>query len=302
MTLLPFPSTALVPLSIPSPSQGVWELPIPGTGLVLPIRAYALCILTGIVVAWIIASRRWKARGGSQDTLETAILWAVPVGIIGARLYHVITDHQLYFGPGRHPIEALYIWRGGLGIWGAVAAGAFAVWLVCRRRGASFAAMADSLAPGVAVAQGIGRLGNWFNQELFGRPTTLPWGLEIDPLHRPDGYEQYATFQPTFLYELIWVLLVALALVLLDRRLKLGHGQVFWLYVVLYTFGRFWVESLRIDTANHIGGWRINEYVSLVVFIGGIIAFVITRRRHRTREDPETVDPQGAREEEAPAA
>lgn len=302
MTLLPLTPTVLAPLSIPSPPQGVWELPIPGTGLTLPIRAYALCILTGIVVAWVIASRRWRARGGNQETLETAILWAVPVGIIGARVYHVITDHQLYFGPGRHPIEALYIWNGGLGIWGAVAAGALAVWLVCRRRGASFAAMADALAPGVAVAQGIGRLGNWFNQELFGRPTTLPWGLEIDLAHRPPGYEQYATFQPTFLYELLWVLLVALVLVVLDRRLRLGHGQVFWLYVALYTFGRFWIEGLRIDTANHIGTWRINEYVSLVVFVGALVALVISRRRHRTREAPETVDPRGGgTKAEAPA-
>lgn len=302
MTLLPLTPTVLAPLSIPSPPQGVWELPIPGTGLTLPIRAYALCILTGIVVAWVIASRRWRARGGNQETLETAILWAVPVGIIGARVYHVITDHQLYFGPGRHPIEALYIWNGGLGIWGAVAAGALAVWLVCRRRGASFAAMADALAPGVAVAQGIGRLGNWFNQELFGRPTTLPWGLEIDLAHRPPGYEQYATFQPTFLYELLWVLLIALVLVVLDRRLRLGHGQVFWLYVALYTFGRFWIEGLRIDTANHIGTWRINEYVSLVVFVGALVALVISRRRHRTREAPETVDPRGSgTKAEAPA-
>ncbi len=281
----------MIPLVIPSPPQGEWDIPLGGTGVVIPIRAYALCILTGIVVAWWISSRRWQARGGRPETLETAILFAVPAGIVGARLYHVITDHQLYFGPGRNPVEALYIWQGGLGIWGAVAAGALAVWLVCRSRGASFAAMADALAPGVAVAQGIGRLGNWFNQELFGRPTTLPWGLAIDPEHRPAGYETYETFHPTFLYEMIWVFLVAGILVLADRRFRLGHGQVFAAYITLYTFGRFWVEGLRIDTANHIGGWRINEYVSLVVFLGGLTAFVLLRRRWQDREPADLVDP-----------
>lgn len=281
----------LTPLSIPSPPRGVWYLPVPGTALQLPIRAYALCILTGIVVAWIIGARRWKARGGAQETLETALLVAIPLGIIGARLYHVITDHQLYFGPGKHPIEALYIWNGGLGIWGAVAAGALGMWLVCRRHGASFAAMADALAPGLLVAQGIGRLGNWFNQELFGRPTNLPWGLEIDPAHRPPGYQQYSTFHPTFLYEMLWVFLVAAVLVFLDRRFRLGHGQVFMLYVVMYTFGRFWVESLRIDPANHIGAWRINDYVSLIVFLAGTLTFVLMRRRHRDRESLDEVDP-----------
>ncbi|SDB85279.1 prolipoprotein diacylglyceryl transferase [Raineyella antarctica] len=286
----------LAPLSIPSPPQGVWYVPLPFGDLTIPIRAYALCILVGIGVAWVVGSRRWRARGGTQDTLETALLVAIPLGIIGARLYHVITDHQLYFGPGKHPVEALYIWNGGLGIWGAVAAGALGIWLVCRRKGASFAAMADSLAPGLAIAQGIGRLGNWFNQELFGRPSTLPWALEIDPAHRPAGYEQYATFHPTFLYELLWVLLVALVLVLVDRRLRLGHGQVFLLYVVLYTFGRFWVEGLRIDKANTIGTWRINEYVSVIVFVAALVALVLVRLRHRDREAPEAVDPDGRRE------
>ncbi len=285
----------LMPLAIPSPQQGVWYLPLPG-GLEIPVREYALCILAGIVVAWMIGQRRWRARGGTADTLELALLVAIPLGIIGARLYHVVTDYQLYFGPGKRPVEALFIWNGGLGIWGAVAAGALGIWLVCRWKGASFLAMADALAPGVAVAQGIGRLGNWFNQELFGRPSTLPWALEIDPQYRPDGYEQYATFHPTFLYEMLWVFVVAAVLILLDRRLRLGHGQVFLLYVALYTFGRFWIEGLRIDTANTIGLWRVNEYVSLMIFVASVVGLVIVSRRNGGREDPGTVDPNGRRE------
>lgn len=289
----------LVPLSIPSPAQGVWELTIPGLGWELPIRAYAFCILTGIIVAWVIGSRRWRARGGSQDTLETALLVAIPAGIIGARIYHVVTDYQLYFGPGRNPVEALHIWNGGLGIWGAVLFGALAVWAVCRAKQASFAAMADALAPALAVAQGIGRLGNWFNQELFGRPTELPWALEIDPAHRPSGYEQYATFHPTFLYEMAWVLLVAALLIWADRRFRLGHGQVFLAYVMLYTFGRFWIEGVRIDTANTIGGWRVNEWVSLLLFIASGLALAWSVRRRPGREAPEEVDPNGAVDPEA---
>ena len=288
---------ALLPLAIPSPAEGVWYLPVPGLDLAIPIRAYSLWILVGIAVAWVIGSRRWRARGGHQDTLETALLVAIPLGIVGARVYHVITDHQLYFGPGQRPIEVFYIWNGGLGIWGAVAAGALGVWLVCRAKGASFAAMADALAPGLAIAQGIGRLGNWFNQELFGRPTALPWALEIDPARRPDGYEQYATFHPTFLYEMLWVFIVAAVLLVLDRRLRLGHGQVFLLYVVLYTFGRFWIEGLRIDAANTLGAWRVNEYVSLVIFVVALVALVVSRRRHRDRESVEAVDPNAPKED-----
>lgn len=252
-------------LSIPSPPVNEWWL----FGKV-PIRAYALCIIAGIVIGVIIATRRWMARGGSRDTVETVALAAVPFGIVGARAYHVITDHQLYFGPGKHPIQALYIWDGGLGIWGGVALGAFGGYLVARSRKIRFWALADALAPGVAVAQAIGRLGNYFNQELIGRPTTLPWGLEIAPLDRPPGFEQYATFHPTFAYELLWDLGVAVAIILLDRKFRLGHGKVFMLYVMLYTVGRGWVEALRIDPAHRIFGLRINDYVSIAVFLAAL--------------------------------
>jgi prolipoprotein diacylglyceryl transferase len=254
-----------LPLSIPSPPTGVWSV------FGFPLRAYALCIIAGIVVGMIISTRRWRARGGSSESLEMVVVVAVPFGIIGARLYHVITDWQLYFGPGRDPLDALRIWNGGLGIWGAVALGVLGGYLVARRRKIRFLALLDAVAPGIVVAQAIGRLGNWFNQELFGRPTTLPWGLEIDIEYRPAGFEAFATFHPTFLYELLWNLGVAAVLIWADRRFRLGHGKVFALYVLLYTAGRFWIEALRIDTVNEIGGFRLNNYTSLIVFVAALI-------------------------------
>ena len=249
-----------VALSIPSPSTGVWDV------FGFPLRAYALCIIAGIVVGMMISNRRWRARGGTSDGLESVVVLAVPFGIVGARLYHVITDYELYFGPGRNPVDALKIWNGGLGVWGAVALGAAGAYLVARRRRMAFPALLDAFAPGLVVAQAIGRLGNYFNQELFGQPTRLPWGLEIDPAYRPAGFEQYATFHPTFLYELLWNLGVAAVLIWADRRWRLGHGKVFALYVVLYTAGRFWIEALRIDRVNEISGMRLNNYTSGIVF------------------------------------
>jgi prolipoprotein diacylglyceryl transferase len=271
-------SAPAILLSIPSPETGVWHI------LGFPLRAYALCIIAGIVVAMVIAGRRWRARGGSPETLETAVMVAIPCGIVGARIYHVVTDYELYFGPGRNPVDALKIWNGGLGIWGAVAFGALGAYLVARRRGASFPALLDAIAPGLVVAQAIGRLGNWFNQELFGKPTTLPWGLEIDAAHRPEGYSQFATFHPTFLYELLWNLGVAVVLVWADRRFRLGHGKVFALYVMLYTAGRFWIEALRIDTVNEIGGFRLNNYTSAIVFCLATAWFVWLVKNRPGRE------------------
>jgi len=267
-----------IPLSIPSPTSNVWYLgPV-------PLRAYALCIIAGIVVGMIIATRRWRARGGTSDTLESVVVVAVPCGIVGARIYHVITDYQLYFGPGRHPIDALKIWNGGLGVWGAIALAAVGAYVVARRRQIVFPALLDAVAPGIIVAQAIGRLGNWFNSELFGRPTTLPWALEIAPQYRPAGFEQYATFHPTFLYELLWNLVVAVVLVVLDRRFRLGHGKVFTLYVMLYCAGRFWIEALRIDRVNELGGFRLNNYTSLIVFLGALAVFVWLVRNRPGRE------------------
>ena len=266
-------------LSIPSPSENIWHV---GP---FPLRAYALCIIAGILVAMVIGSRRWRARGGTAEGLESVLVLAIPFGIVGARIYHVITDYELYFGPGRNPVDALKIWNGGLGIWGAVAGGALGAYLVARRRGIRFPALLDALAPAVLVAQAIGRLGNWFNSELFGRPTTLPWGLEIAPEYRPAGYASATTFHPTFLYELVWNLLVAGVLVLLDRRFRLGHGKVFALYVALYSAGRFWIEALRVDTVNEIGGFRLNNYTAAIAFVVAAAVFAWLLKHRPGREE-----------------
>ena len=266
-------------LSIPSPSTSIWYIGA------FPLRAYALCIIAGIIVALIIATRRWQARGGTADSMELMVVVGVPFGIVGARLYHVITDYQLYFGPGRQPLDALKIWQGGLGVWGAIAFGVLGGYLVARRRKIAFPAVLDAIAPAILVAQAIGRLGNWFNQELFGRPTTLPWGLEIASDYRPAGYAQFATFHPTFLYEMLWNLAAAVLLVWLDRRFRLGHGKVFALYVMLYCAGRFWIEALRIDTVNEIGGFRLNNYTALIGFVVALVWFIWLIRNRPGREE-----------------
>jgi prolipoprotein diacylglyceryl transferase len=261
--------------AIPSPAQGVWHL---GP---LPVRAYALCIIAGIVVCCWISEKRWVARGGRPgDVLDIAV-WAVPFGIVGGRLYHVITTPEPYFGAGGDPVRAFAIWEGGLGIWGAIALGGVGAWIACRRRGIPLPAFADAVAPGILVAQAIGRLGNYFNQELYGRPSTLPWALEIDPEHRVAGYLAVATYHPTFLYELLWNLAAAAVVVWADRRFRLGHGRVFALYVFLYCLGRCWIEMLRIDTAEHFFGLRLNVFTSIVVGLLALTYLVALRGRPR---------------------
>ncbi|GAA0923856.1 prolipoprotein diacylglyceryl transferase [Nonomuraea longicatena] len=272
--------------SIPSPAEGVWYL---GP---LPIRAYALCIVLGVIVAVWLGERRWRARGGVAGTVIDLAVPAVIFGLIGGRLYHVITDWQLYFGPNapNEPIAALYIWNGGLGIWGAIALGAVGVWLGCRKRGISLSAMADTLAPGIAIAQAIGRWGNYFNQELYGRATDLPWGLEIDKDKdgTPDG-----TYHPTFLYESLWNLVLAFVLILVGKKGQLRHGRLFALYVAGYTLGRFWIEGLRIDPVGGIDhavtflGLRLNQWTAIVLFVGALVYFWATRGK----DTPEVIVP-----------
>jgi prolipoprotein diacylglyceryl transferase len=269
----------MIPAFIPSPSQGVWHL---GP---LPLRAYAICILIGIFAGYWLGRKRWIARGGSGEVLADVIMWAIPFGLVGARLYHVVTDAELYFGAGKHPIDALKIWHGGLGIWGAIAFGALGAWIACRRHKVPFLAVADAMAPGIALAQALGRFGNYFNQELFGRPTTLPWGLKIAPEHRPPGFEEFATFHPTFLYEAIWNLGVMALVILADRRFRLGHGRAFALYVAGYTVGRAWIESLRIDTVNHFAGLRLNVWTALVLFVLSVIYLVVSSRLRPGQEN-----------------
>ncbi len=259
--------------SIPSPSQGVVHLgPI-------PLRGYALCIAIGVIVGVVIADRRLRARGAAAGAAADIATIAVPFGIVGARLYHVITTPDPYFGKGGHPIEALYIWRGGLGIWGAIAGGFLGAVLVLRRRKIPISIAADAFAPGLAVSQAIGRWGNWFNQELYGRPTTLPWAVRIDPSHREVGYENVATYQPTFLYESLWCLGVAALVIWADRRFRLGGGRAFALYVAAYTAGRAWIEALRIDTAHKFFGLRLNDYVSIIVFLLAVAYLIKNRGR-----------------------
>ncbi|WP_204807541.1 prolipoprotein diacylglyceryl transferase [Mycobacterium riyadhense] len=277
----------------PSPPRGVWHL---GP---LPIRAYAFFIITGIVVALLIGDRRFAARGGERGVTYDIALWAVPFGLVGGRLYHLATDWPTYFGQGGAGLgAALRIWDGGLGIWGAVALGVVGAWIACRRRDIPLPAFLDAMAPGIVLAQAIGRLGNYFNQELYGRETTLPWGLEIfyrrDPagfvdVHSLDGVStgQVAlVVQPTFLYELLWNVLVFAALLYIDRRFTIGHGRLFGLYVALYCVGRFCVELLRDDTATHIAGIRINSFTSTFVFIGAVVYVILAPKG---REDPATV-------------
>jgi prolipoprotein diacylglyceryl transferase len=219
--------------------------------------------------------------------------WAVPFGIVGGRLYHVATSGQPYFGPGGHPIEALYIWQGGLGIWGAVVLGGVGAWIACRRHGVKLPPYGDAIAPGILVAQAIGRWGNWFNNELYGRGTSQPWGLKIYEWDSSAGKavvdaaghpKVLGIYQPTFLYESIWDLVAAALLVLADRRWKLGHGRVFALYVVLYSAGRGVIETLRIDEANHILGLRLNVWTSIVVFIGGLTYLIVSAALRPGRE------------------
>ena len=247
----------------------------------LTIHAYALFILAGIFFAIWLTTKRWVERGGDAEVVADIAVWAVPFGIIGGRIYHVISTPGPYFGAGGNPVDALKIWEGGLGIWGAVALGVVGAWIGCKRKGVSLLAFIDSVAPAVLIAQAIGRLGNWFNQELFGAPTTLPWGLQIDPAFRPTGFEQYETFHPTFLYEMVWALAGAALIVYLDRKWQLYGGRVFWLYVLVYTSGRLWIEALRIDTAVKVGGLRINVWVSLAVLALALFMFVWLGRRQR---------------------
>lgn len=265
--------------SIPSPDQGVWSLgPV-------PIRAYALLIVLGIVVAAWWGNRRYVARGGEPSVITDIAIWAVPFGIVGGRIYHVVSDNQLYFGPeGAGLVAALRIWDGGLGIWGAVAFGALGAWIGARRAGVLLPPVGDAIAPGIVLAQAIGRWGNWFNQELFGAPTDAPWGLEIDAVNRPAGYEEFATFHPTFLYESLWLVGVAIVLVWADRRFQMGHGRVFALYILLYCSGRIWIEALRIDSANTILGLRLNVWTALLVGIGALVYLVVSSRMRPGRE------------------
>ena len=260
---------------IPSPARGVFYIgPV-------PLHLYGLTLAIGVVAATYLAEYRWKKMGNDPKEISQIAVWVVVAGVIGARLYHVITDYQLYTD---QPLKALQIWSGGLAIWGAVMGGAIAVVILARKHHYDTLRLCDAIIPGVVLAQAIGRWGNYFNQELFGRPSTLPWAVEIDFVHRPDQYQAFATFQPTFLYESLWCLLILGVLLWAERRRSHRKGQTVALYIVLYTAGRFVFENMRSDPANTIAGLRVNAWVSIVLFLFGIAWFVWLGRRP---EDPE---------------
>jgi prolipoprotein diacylglyceryl transferase len=256
--------------SIPSPPSGDLEI---GP---LALHAYGVMLLLGIVAATWLTGVRWVRRGGDWDLVYRVAMWGVLGGIVGARLYHVITSWSTVDGEWWEPFA---VWEGGLGIWGGIAGGVLAGAIVVRRAGESVFRFMDAVAPGLLLAQAIGRFGNYFNQELFGKPTDLPWALEIDPANRPEGFEQFATFHPTFLYESLWNLLGVAVLLLVDRRVRIRAPGVFALYVAWYTFGRFWEELLRIDPSHEYLGLRLNAYVAIAVFVAAVAAFVWSQRR-----------------------
>lgn len=254
------------------------------------IHIYALCILMGIVLAVWITTTRWKKLGGNFDQVLDITLVSVPAGIIGARLYHIITTPERFFGPDGDWAEMFRIWNGGLGIWGGVLFGALAAWAWCRHKHYPMALLADAIAPGLLVAQAVGRLSNWFNQELYGAPTTLPWGLKLNMEGTAIGHSEQCydgatcpsgtLFHPTFLYEMIWNLIGAAIIVYIGSKAmkKLKAGSLFAVYIMWYTLGRTWIESLRIDYAHEFLGVRINVWVSMAVFVLGAVSFIVVQQ------------------------
>jgi len=265
--------------SLPSPAHGVWHLgPI-------PIRAYAFLILLGIWLAVWLGNKRWIQRGGLDGQVSDIAMWAVPFGVVGGRLYHVLTDWSTYFGVGGRGFKAsLMIWEGGLGIWGAIALGAVGAWLACRRHGIALPPLADAIAPGIAFAQAVGRWGNYANQELFGKPTSLPWGLQISIDHRPTGFIQFELFHPTFLYESIACIAIGFIVIWADKKFHLGHGRAFALYLSMYCAARGLIETLRIDEAHHILGIRLNVFTALIVGLSALAYMVRSAEKNPGRE------------------
>jgi len=267
--------------AIPSPpSNGLHVGP-------LLVHAYGIAYVFAVLAAVMITTRRWEKLGGSRELVHDVALWGFPAGLIGGRLYFLATSWNEvpphWWGP-------FAVWRGGLGIWGGIAAGTIAGLVVLRRRGADIGAFLDAAAPALLVAQAIGRIGNYFNQELFGGPTNLPWGLEIDPAHRPAGYAQYATFHPTFLYELLWNLALAGALVWLGRKGRVRAPGLFALYVAGYSGFRIFEELLRVDPAHHIFGLRLNFFVATLLFLAGLAWFAAIQSGRRLRLRPSRRD------------
>ena len=262
--------------SIPSPPVNIIHLgPV-------PIHIYALCIITGIIVALLLTNYRLTRRGAEPWVVIDIAMLAVPLAIIGARIYHVLTHFSFYFGAGKDPLVVFYVWEGGIAIYGALIGGAVGAILGCRWTGVRFTAFADALAPGLLLAQAIGRFGNWFNQELFGLPTDLPWGLEIDPGNAaiPAGLAPGTLFHPTFLYEVLWNGLGVIVLIWLGRRFTLQWGRLFAIYLIWYSAGRIVWESIRLDPSDVYLGLRTNVWAALAGVALGVMLFFVQRRRH----------------------
>jgi prolipoprotein diacylglyceryl transferase len=261
----------VTPTSIPSPAQPVWHL---GP---LAVHGYAVCVIVSVTAGLWIGRRRWMARGGAAADVTDLALWMVPAGLVGARLYHVVTSPDAYFGRGGHPVQALEFWRPGLAVWGAIGGGFAAGYIYTHFRYIPRREMADALAPALLVSQAIGRLGNYINQEIFGRPTDLPWAVQIDPIHRPLSSLQAPTYHPTFLYELLWDLALAALLVWGERRFRVRRGRVFAYYVLGYVVFRIFMEFLRVDPAHSWLGLRVNAWVCLVLGVGAIGYLILNR-------------------------
>ena len=266
----------ILPLSIPSPDIQYLQI---GP---LRIYFYALCILLGIVLASVWTGRRLGQRGGERGAVVDFLVWSVVLGIIGARLYHVVTHWGDYFGPGKNPLEIFAFWNGGIAIFGALLGGALGVYIASRLTGIRFLSFADAIVPGLLLAQACGRLGNWFNHELFGGPTALPWGLEIESSNPafPIGLPEGTLFHPAFLYEIVWNLLGIAVLLLIERRWRPRWGKFFGMYLIWYGVGRFFIEGLRVDPSLTILWWKTNQFAALLAIVLGLVIILVQRRRH----------------------
>jgi prolipoprotein diacylglyceryl transferase len=274
-------SLSLLSASIPSPEWSFFDLHFFDLAT-FRIHAYALCILAGIILATIITSRRLTKRGAEPGVVLDIILWAVPLGIVGARIYHVLTHPGDYFFEGADLLRTLYIWEGGNAIFGSLIGGAVGAYIGCRLAGIRFWTFADAVAPALLVAQATGRLGNWFNHELFGLPTTLPWGLEIESSNVafPVGLPSGTLFHPTFLYEIIWNLLGVAVILYFERKFRLRFGQTLGAYLIWYGFGRSFFESIRIDPSEIYFGIRTNVWAALAAIALGLVIILVQRQRH----------------------
>jgi prolipoprotein diacylglyceryl transferase len=264
------------PLSIPSPEWSFFDL---GP---FRIHAYAICILIGIFLATAVTSRRLTKRGAEPGVVLDIILWAVPLGIVGARIFHVLTHPNDYFGPDKNLWEVFAVWNGGIAIFGALLGGAVGAYIGCRRAGIRFWSFADAVAPALLLAQAMGRLGNWFNHELFGLPTTLPWGLEIETSNAafPVGLPAGTLFHPTFLYEIIWNLVGVAVILILERKFRLRWGTSFGVYLIWYGVGRSVFESIRVDPSEIFLGLRTNVWAALLAIVLGLVIILVQSRRH----------------------